>query len=97
MHASSKDNPSRMAAPRVGTGYSVSGGHKTTGKAGNQIGQGTPHSVSKCSLFLVLKKDGSQRPVINLKPLNHYMQKQMFKMEGAKVIARKTARWSPLT
>ena len=32
-------------------------------------------------LFLVPKKDGSQRPVINLKPLN-----QKFKMEGAKLI-----------
>ena len=50
MHASSKDNPSRTATPRVGTGYSVGGGHKTTGKAGNQKGQGTPHPVSKCPL-----------------------------------------------
>jgi hypothetical protein len=37
-------------------------------------------------LFLVPKKDGSQRPVINLKPLNLLIQKQKFKMEGAKVI-----------
>ena len=48
-------------------------------------------------LFLVLKKDGSRCPVINLQPLNHYMQKQKFKMEGAKVITRKTTGWSPLT
>jgi len=33
-------------------------------------------------LFLVRKKDGSHRPVINLKPLNGYVQKQHFKMEG---------------
>lgn len=37
-------------------------------------------------LFLVPKKDGSQRPVINLKPLNQFIQKQKFKMEGAKLI-----------
>ena len=33
-------------------------------------------------IFLVPKKDGSQRPVVNLKPLNHYIKKQNFKMEG---------------
>ena len=38
------------------------------------------------NLFLVPKKDGSLRPVINLKPLNHYVRKQKFKMEGAKVL-----------
>lgn len=37
-------------------------------------------------LFLVPKKDGSRRPVINLKPLNRHIWKQKFKMEGAKVI-----------
>ena len=37
-------------------------------------------------LFLVLKKDGSQPPVINLKPLNRFLSRQKFKMEGAKVI-----------
>lgn len=37
-------------------------------------------------LFLVPKKDGSQRPVINLKPLNLFIKKQKFKMEGARVI-----------
>ena len=34
-------------------------------------------------LFLVPKKDGSQCPVINLKPLNYLIQKQI---EGAKLI-----------
>ena len=33
-------------------------------------------------LFLVLKKDGGQRPVINLKALNQFVQAQHFKMEG---------------
>lgn len=37
-------------------------------------------------IFLVPKKDGSQRPVINLKPLNFWITKQKFKMEGARVI-----------
>ena len=34
------------------------------------------------NLFLVPKKDGGQRPVINLKALNSYVQTQHFKMEG---------------
>lgn len=34
-------------------------------------------------LFLVPKKDGSKRPVINLKLLNGYIRKQKFKMERA--------------
>ena len=38
------------------------------------------------SLFLVPKKDGARRPVINLKPLNRYIRRQKFKMEGARVI-----------
>lgn len=37
-------------------------------------------------LFLVPKKDGSLRPVINLKPFNHFVRKQKFKMEGTRVI-----------
>ena len=34
------------------------------------------------NLFLVPKKDGEQRPVINLKALNQFVQMQHFKMEG---------------
>lgn len=37
-------------------------------------------------LFLVLKKDGSQRPVVNLKAHNLFINKQKFKMEGTRVI-----------
>ena len=33
-------------------------------------------------LFTVPKKDGTARPVVNLRPLNQYMQKQRFKMES---------------
>ena len=33
-------------------------------------------------IFTVPKKDGSRRPVVNLKPLNQYILKQRFKMEG---------------
>lgn len=34
------------------------------------------------NLFLVPKKDGGQRPVINLKPLNQFLHPEHFKMEG---------------
>ena len=34
------------------------------------------------SVFLVKKKDGGNRPVINLKELNSYVTYQHFKMEG---------------
>ena len=34
------------------------------------------------TLFLVPKKDGSQRPVINLKHLNAFVESPHFKMEG---------------
>jgi len=33
-------------------------------------------------IFLVEKKDGGQRPVINLKGLNHFVKAEHFKMEG---------------
>ena len=34
------------------------------------------------SVFLIPKKDGGQRPVINLKSLNEFVQTEHFKMEG---------------
>ena len=37
-------------------------------------------------LFLVPKKDGGQRPVINLKALNRYVPDEHFKMEGFHMI-----------
>ena len=33
------------------------------------------------TLFLVPKKNGEMRPVINLRPLNRYLRKQHFKMD----------------
>ena len=38
------------------------------------------------SVFTVPKKDGSQRLVVNLKPLNRAVSKQRFKMEGAHML-----------
>ena len=41
----------------------------------------TPHSFIS-QIFLVEKKDGGQRPVINLKGLNQFVRVEHFKMEG---------------
>ena len=37
-------------------------------------------------LFLVPKKDGQMRPVINLRPLNQFLVHNHFKMEGMHVV-----------
>ena len=37
-------------------------------------------------IFLVSKKDGGQRPVVNLKPLNQFMAKFKFKMESVRIL-----------
>ena len=37
-------------------------------------------------VFLVPKKDGSQRPVVNLRSLNYLISEKKFKMEGARSI-----------
>ena len=37
-------------------------------------------------LFIVPKKDGSSRPVVNLRPLNLFISKQRFKMESSMMI-----------
>ena len=41
----------------------------------------TPHSFVS-QIFLVEKKDGGQRPVINLKGLNQFVRVEHFKIEG---------------
>ena len=33
-------------------------------------------------IFLVPKRDGTQRPVVNVKPLNQFIKRHHFKMEG---------------
>ena len=38
------------------------------------------------TIFLVLKKDGGQRPVINLKSLNKFVYTEHFKMEGIHIL-----------
>ena len=37
-------------------------------------------------IFVVPKKDGTQRPAVNLKPFNHLVVKQKFKMEGIRAV-----------
>ena len=42
----------------------------------------TPQISLYFNLFLLPKKDGGQRPVINLNPVNQFVRKRHFKMEG---------------
>ena len=44
------------------------------------------------SLFMVPKKGGGQRPVINLKALNNFVEYSHFKMEGIHML-RDPLRW----
>lgn len=47
----------------------------------------TPNeSVWSSTLFLVPKKDGGQRPVINLSPLNKFIRHRHFKMESLQLL-----------
>ncbi len=36
----------------------------------------------ECSLFVIPKKSGGFRPIVNLKPLNQFIQYEHFKMEN---------------
>jgi len=51
--------------------------------------QQVPHhcNLFYSNLFLVEKKGGGQRPVINLSTLNSFVRHQHFKMEDLKVVA----------
>ena len=74
-----------MTTCKTGPGHGVRRDREIAIKAGiRQVREVPNQFLSK--LFLVPKKDGSQRPVINIKPLNQYIWKRKFKMEGAKVI-----------
>ena len=56
------------------------------------LDKGTVRIVNPClnqylsRIFLVPKKDGSFRPVVNLKPLNRFIAKSHFKMENLTII-----------
>jgi len=56
------------------------------------LGKGAIKMVPNCPnqflsrIFLVPKKDGSSRPVVNLRPLNQFMEKIHFKMESLSMI-----------
>ena len=41
------------------------------------------------NMFIVPKKDGGQRPVINLKYLNKFVKSEHFKMEGLHTVKEK--------
>ena len=38
------------------------------------------------TLFLVLKKEGQNRPVVNIRPLNRFVKAEHFKMEGMHIV-----------
>ena len=38
------------------------------------------------TLFLVQKENGDYRPIINLRALNRFLEKESFKMEGLQVV-----------
>ena len=50
------------------------------------------HEEFLSNLFLVPKKTGDMRPVINLKPLNEFVQKIHFKMENIQTVLNFIAR-----
>ena len=60
-----------------------SGGQHATRERGNHLSE-KPFRLQEfySTLFLVPKKGGQMRPVINLKKLNEWMEPQHFKMEG---------------
>ena len=66
--------------PQSGLGNSENAGQSAITISSEEQGQFVGH------LFLRPKKDGSQRPVFNLKPLNKFVQYEHFKMEGMPMV-----------
>ena len=58
-----------------------SGGARVIEQGGSSPGKTTSCDRGLRSLFVVPKKDGGNRPVVNLKPLNQYITYEHFKME----------------
>ena len=64
------------------TGIGIARDHRIDLKRAVTEVQISPVGEFFSTLFLVPKKDGDQRPVINLKKLNSFMDAPHFKMEG---------------
>jgi len=58
-----------------------SGGWKIVGKGAMSRASFDPNQFLS-NLFTISKKDDELRPIINLKPLNHFVEYHHFKMEG---------------
>ena len=57
--------------------------HGRSGEVDQETGHCISHSSSRPVSEPRIQKDGSQRLVVNLRPLNHFVKKCHFKMEGA--------------
>ena len=70
-------------------GWWLSGCRGSVGEHDNKKCYRRDHTQSACFLstvFLVPKKDGVQRPVINLKSMNRFVHTEHFKMEGIHIL-----------
>ena len=62
------------------------GEHVTRERGSHLSGKPSGHKSFYSTLFLVVKKGGQIRPVINLKKLNEWVEPQNFKMEGMRTL-----------
>jgi len=72
----SSHNPFRRPCHTTLTSY-----HPAAGGDSYLAGEAGVPAQTKGSIFIVPKKDGGQRPVINLKMLNYHVKSEHFKME----------------